>query len=203
MRLLWVVPAITGMLLIPLGAMALNTGPALGFPDLPDLPIPGLFHDPARERLADSTTPTREATITPAGDTSVPIRVVTTGKATLVLVPVKVNGRGPFDFVLDTGASTSTVDRTLVRRLRLPRTGETARVRGVTGEAVVPVVRLRAWTVGGQPLVGRSLTVTDLGDPTVFGLLGSDELRGFGRITVDYQRKRLVLRQSSKSRSGG
>lgn len=188
------------MLLVPLGAIALNAGPPL---DLPDLPVPGLFHDPGRQRLADSTTPTQQTTVTPAGDTSVPIRVVTTGKATLVLVPVEVNGRGPFDFVLDTGASTSTVDRTLVRRLRLPSTGETARVRGVTGESVVPVVRLRAWTVGGQPLAGRSLTVTDLGDPTVFGLLGSDELRRFGRITVDYQRKRLVLRQSPKSRSKG
>ncbi|WP_160146877.1 retropepsin-like aspartic protease [Thermomonospora echinospora] len=125
---------------------------------------------------------------------AVRLRVIVEDGATLVLVPLRVNGRGPFEFILDTGASTSTVDRRLVGWLGLPRTGETARVTGVTGSAVVPVVKLADWTLGGRPLRGRRLTVTDIGDDRVAGLLGSDELRRFGAVTVDFRRQRLVLR---------
>jgi predicted aspartyl protease len=130
------------------------------------------------------------------GEISVPIDVMVNAGSTLVLVPIEINGRGPYKFILDTGAATSTVDEDLVRKLRLPATGETARVTGVTGSSVVPLVRVREWTVGGQRLRGRELTVTDLGDLRAYGLLGSDELRRFGRVAVDYRRERLVLRDT-------
>ncbi|MFC7732952.1 retropepsin-like aspartic protease [Actinomadura keratinilytica] len=125
--------------------------------------------------------------------TTVPLRILTRDGATIVLVPVTVNGFGPYDFILDTGASSSSVDRRLVDRIGLPGTGESARVRGVGGSTVAPLVRVRDWRVGGRPLRGRSLVVTDVGDDRVAGLLGSDELRRFGVITVDYARARLVL----------
>ncbi len=135
------------------------------------------------------------------GEVSVPIEVTTTEGETMVLVPVKVNGRGPYDFVLDTGASSSTVSQSLMRRLRLPRTGGTAHVRGVAGATVVPLVRVNRWTIGGQRLHGRNLPVLDLGGDfgagQVSGLLGSDELRRFGAVRLDYKRHRLVLRASS------
>jgi hypothetical protein len=35
----------------------------------------------------------------------------------LILVPTSVNGRGPFDFILDTGAGTSLVSLDLARQL--------------------------------------------------------------------------------------
>lgn len=189
MRFLWVVPGMVGVLLVSIGVIALRAGSELSGSSL--------------RRTAELVAPAERAVRTPAGEISIPIRVVTTGRATLVMVPVRVNGRGPFEFVLDTGASTSTVDRTLERRLTLPRTGETARVRGVTGTSTVPIVRLRGWTLGGQTLAGRTLTVTNMGQPGVSGLLGSDELRRFGRIAIDYQRKRLVLRDRADSRTGG
>ncbi|GAA4098498.1 MULTISPECIES: retropepsin-like aspartic protease [Actinomadura] len=125
--------------------------------------------------------------------TTVPLRILTRDGATIVLVPVTVNGYGPYDFILDTGASSSSVDRRLVDRIGLPDTGESARVRGVGGSTVAPLVRVGDWRVGGRPLHGRSLVVTDVGDDRVAGLLGSDELRRFGVITVDYARARLVL----------
>jgi predicted aspartyl protease len=135
---------------------------------------------------------------TKPGEVSVPIKVITTQGETMVLVPVKVNGRGPYNFVLDTGASSSTVSRTLARRLHLPKTGNTAHLRGVTGSAVVPLVTVNRWTVGGQRLHGRSLPVIDLGGDfgvgQVGGLLGSDELRRFGAVQLDYKHHQLVLR---------
>jgi predicted aspartyl protease len=128
----------------------------------------------------------------------VPIQVINSGSGTVVLVPVKVNGRGPYDFVLDTGASSSTIDRSLSRRLRLCKTGENAQISGVAGDTVAPVVAVRRWTLGGLRLHGRDLPALDLGsDPgvgQVNGLLGSDELRRFGAVRIDYNNRSLVLR---------
>jgi len=124
---------------------------------------------------------------------TVPLRIINRDGATIVLVPVSVNGYGPYEFILDTGASSSSVDRRLADRLGLPETGQSANVRGVGGTTVAPMVRLREWRVGGRPLRSRTLVVTDVGDDRVSGLLGSDELRRFGKVTVDYSRQRLVL----------
>lgn len=125
---------------------------------------------------------------------SLPMRVVHSGDGTLVFVPVRVNGMGPYEFVLDTGSSNSSVDRSLVRRLGLPRTGLQHRVQGVTGSGTVPVVKVRSWTIGGVPLQAKSLAVVDLG-MGVAGLLGSDELRRFGSVTLDFQHDRITFAQ--------
>ncbi|MEV0408384.1 retropepsin-like aspartic protease [Actinoallomurus sp. NPDC050550] len=124
---------------------------------------------------------------------SLPMRVINSGDGTLVFVPVRVNGRGPYEFVLDTGSSNSSVDRSLVRRLGLPRTGQQHRVQGVTGSGTVPIVKVRQWTIGGIPLRAHSLAVVDLG-MGVSGLLGSDELRRFSSVTLDFQHDRIDFR---------
>jgi hypothetical protein len=192
-KTLWVTSALAGALLLGLSGCAIRPGPGVA---------------PSKETRRESSSPksakagrSSSARVTRilAGETSIPVRVTIDHGATLVMVPVKVNGRGPFQFILDTGASTSTLDRSLLRRLKLPRTGQTARIQGVTGRATVPVVRVRSWTLGGQSLNSRALTVINMGDPDIAGLLGSDELRRFGRITVDFQQRRLILRRLTRS----
>ena len=125
---------------------------------------------------------------------SLPMRVVTNSGGTLVFVPVRVNGHGPYEFVLDTGSSNSSVDRSLVRRLDLPRTGQQHRVQGVTGSGTVPIVRVQHWTLGGVPLRASSLAVVDLG-MNVSGLLGSDELRHFDSVTLDFAHGKVWFRR--------
>lgn len=125
---------------------------------------------------------------------TLPMRVVRGNGGTLVYVPMKVNGHGPYEFVLDTGSSNSSVDRSLVRRLGLPRTGQQHPVQGVTGSGVVPVVRVRHWTLGGVPMHGTSLSVVDLGIG-VAGLLGSDELCRFGNVTLDFRSNKLIIQR--------
>jgi predicted aspartyl protease len=140
-------------------------------------------------------TPTPTPTPTPTGQLSrvtLPMRVVRGNGGTLLYVPMRVNGHGPYEFVLDTGSSNSSVDRSLVRALGLPRTGQMHPVQGVTGTGLVPVVKVRRWTLGGMPMHGSSLSVVDLGIG-VGGLLGSDELCRFGDVTLDFQHSRLVI----------
>lgn len=125
---------------------------------------------------------------------TLPMRVVRGNGGTLVYVPMKVNGHGPYEFVLDTGSSNSSVDRSLVRRLGLPRTGQQHPVQGVTGSGMVPVVQVRHWTLGGVAMHGTSLSVVDLGIG-VGGLLGSDELCRFGNVVLDFRHDRLVIQR--------
>jgi predicted aspartyl protease len=125
---------------------------------------------------------------------TLPMRVVRGNGGTLVYVPMRVNGHGPYEFVLDTGSSNSSVDRSLVRRLGLPHTGQQHPVQGVTGSGVVPVVRVHRWTLGGLPMHGTSLSVVDLGIG-VGGLLGSDELCRFGNVLMDFKHNKLVIQR--------
>ena len=180
MRARWAAPVLVGALF--LGLSGFETEPATSVVA-------------ARGELAFAARPAAGRV---NGPVTVPIRVVTERGATIVFVQVMVNGRGPFDFILDTGASSSSVDRSLVQRLQLPMTGATAYVQGIAGEALAPIVRVRAWTVGGQALRSRAMPVFELGDTRVAGLLGSDELRRFGAVTVDYRRQRLILHNTGR-----
>jgi predicted aspartyl protease len=177
MRARWAAPVLVG-------ALALGIG---GYTTEPAYSVVSVLGDSRMAR------PPR-----PEGGFTVPIRVVTERNATIVFVQVMVNGRGPYDFILDTGASSSSVDRSLVQELQLPPTGTTAHVQGIAGEALAPVVRVRTWSLGGQTLRARAMPVFELGDSRVAGLLGSDELRRFGAVTVDYRRQRLTLHHTGR-----
>lgn len=145
------------------------------------------------ERTAD---PVFELETTPSpakkGEIALEIDVVNRGGGAVVLVPVKIGGRGPYDFILDTGASTSAVDARLAKRLKLARTGETAPISGVTGTADLPLVRVPAWTVGRAKLKPAAVPVIELSG-AAFGLLGADQLRRFGAVRIDFTHERLIL----------
>lgn len=127
---------------------------------------------------------------------TVPMKVLSHGKATLEIVPVTIGGHGPYDFILDTGSAVSSVDRRLVTKLHLKQTGTTKQVRGVASTTKVPLVQIRSWKVGKVSLAPERLTAIDLsktaGGP-LDGLLGSDQLKRFGTASVDFQHHELRL----------
>ncbi|MER7407894.1 retropepsin-like aspartic protease [Streptomyces sp. NPDC000070] len=115
----------------------------------------------------------------------------------MVLASVSIHSQGRFSFVLDTGASVSAVDDDLARKLDLPWTGEREPISGVIGQDTVRLVDLRDWEVGEVRLPPTEAIVVDLDAPhregPIEGLLGSDVLSDFGRITVDYDKEALQL----------
>jgi aspartyl protease len=129
---------------------------------------------------------------------TVPLQVVKNGDRTLALVPITIKGHGPFRFALDTGASSSAVDRGLAHQLRLQNTGDTIDLSGVTGSATVSVVLVRHWKVGDVGLPTQRLAALDLGPARngqhLDGLLGSDVLNDYASVTVDYDDETLTLR---------
>ncbi|GEM_PF-3508866 len=171
--------------------------------------VDGLLGSDVMSRLSALTVDYRagRATLAP-----VPARRGRDGVARLVVVralgevaafaPVRVDGRGPFPFVVDTGASTSAISSSLAGRLHLGVASRHVRVGGVHCPATASVVSVHRWDVGSVPLASHHLIsisfpalprrrgVTRRG---LAGLVGSDVLSRFGTVTIDYAHGRLLL----------
>jgi predicted aspartyl protease len=137
---------------------------------------------------------------------SVPLRVMRAGGSVIVMVAVTLQGQGPYDFVLDTGASRSVVDQQLADDLGLQQVAAVPQVTGVTGPAQATVVRVADWSVGDVTLPSGVVAAIDLQltdsnaaqqllGRRLYGLLGSDVLSSFGVVSIDYDQQTLGLGQ--------
>ncbi len=117
------------------------------------------------------------------------------GGTAMILVPVTIDGQGPYDFALDTGAGITLIDTQLADNLQLPVTGNSAQVAGVGGTQDVTPVHVDAWNAGTIALPAANIGRTGLGSfkqgSGVRGLLGSDILSSFGKITINYDTGQL------------
>ena len=119
------------------------------------------------------------------------------GEAALV-VPVRINGAGPFDFVLDTGATVTCLDDALAAQLALPEVkGVIGTGAGIGGQGRLRLVRIDSLQIGGITAHELEACVVDLGNLEglgleLHGLVGLNVLREF-RVTLDFQRNVLTL----------
>ncbi|MHB1132729.1 MAG: retropepsin-like aspartic protease, partial [Chloroflexota bacterium] len=117
----------------------------------------------------------------------------------LVLVPVYIDGQGPYEFALDTGASRSLVDEDLADELNLRTVGRAQPVLGVFGAGEARLVAVDDWRLGEVDLPASRAVTLDLPGPSrgqgLRGLLGSDMLATFGAVTIDYEAEVLILGQ--------
>ncbi len=141
---------------------------------------------------------------TPRGEQTIKIEVVATSarpsRQTLALVPVFIDGHGPFPFALDTGASRSLISPALATQLHLPARGSAGMLQGVTGTASAENFAVAAWRAGSVTLPASLIAA--VGSATAggvtkphgpLGLLGSDVLSRYGKIAIDYDKGLLVL----------
>jgi predicted aspartyl protease len=145
---------------------------------------------------SDTTAPTASGTaaVGPVNPTASPkpkqtqvkLRVLKKGGATIALADVRINGQA-FVFVVDTGATSTLVDKTVATALKLVPTGKSVPISGVAGSGVAQTVRVTNWSVGDSKLPASNLvTLSGGGIGGTAGLLGSDVLSRFGKITIDY-----------------
>jgi hypothetical protein len=119
-----------------------------------------------------------------------------------IWAPVYLDGKGPFRLVLDTGANHSAVVERVAEALGdAARTRSTARVRGVTGTAIVPIVRVNELVVGDllQSPVRLPVVLDVFGGAD--GVLGSDGLHD-KRIVIDFKRDSISIKRSRRERPG-
>ena len=125
------------------------------------------------------------------------LTVIKHGKQVLALVPVTINGKGPFTFALDTGASRSLMDSAVAKRLQVEKKGSAGKIAGVNAVKKAALVRVTSWRVGQVKLPPTTIVSTNLPFGNAWagiqGLLGSDMLSGFDVVTIDYGKQQLRL----------
>lgn len=115
-----------------------------------------------------------------------------------LVVPVRINGAGPFDFALDTGATLTCLDRALADSLSLPDVQGIQGVgAGIGGGGRVRLVRIDSLATGNARAEDLSACVVDLSDiqamgVEIDGLLGLNFVKEF-RVTLDFDRNIMTL----------
>lgn len=108
---------------------------------------------------------------------------MTPGITRHLLVPVFVNGKGPYNFMLDTSADTSAVYAWFASQQQLP-SGKTATISGATSDIEETTTRVESLSLDGRAL--HHLDVDTIPDRTdgvkIAGIVGADLL--MERLTV-------------------
>jgi predicted aspartyl protease len=111
-------------------------------------------------------------------------------------VPVSIGDRGPWAFIVDTGAERTVVSRELAGVLGLPA-GADVRVTAMTGTSTVGTVivpKLSVSTISQATIQAPALQSRHLG---AVGMLGIDALQGHS-VAIDFDKKQMKLRPSRR-----
>lgn len=119
-----------------------------------------------------------------------------------IWAPVKINGKGPFRLVLDTGANNSAVLPRVADSLGIPLAGsKVVRVHGVTGSALVSSIKVDKLEMGDLLIDGTRLPVVQDVFGGADGVLGSEGLAD-KRIFIDFRRDHIEIMRSKGQRAG-
>lgn len=111
-------------------------------------------------------------------------------------VPVFLDRRGPFQFVVDTGANRTVIGTETAARCSLMGDGSTP-VHGIVGSQPAPLVRVPRLRVGQVQSFNLSLPILPRASLGADGLLGIDVLKG-RRIRLNFARNTFEVGPSGK-----
>lgn len=112
-----------------------------------------------------------------------------------VVTSVMIDGRGPFRFIIDTGANESTISPKLAVALGLaPSAAKAIQVAGVTGTAIVPSVPVASLRAGALLIAHSQLPV--ISSPVMAGADGILGAAGLSQdsLLVDFLHNTVVIR---------
>jgi len=113
------------------------------------------------------------------------------------IVELSINGEGPFPFVFDTGADELFIQKSLVDKLALEKTG-TGRIGSPLGEGFdADLVTIDQLSVGGATLHSVEAFVNTLPPQAlggeVWGVIGPYAFKDYGRVSFDFKNKQLEI----------
>ena len=111
-------------------------------------------------------------------------------------VPVSVEGRGPYSFIVDTGAERTVIARELAQVLELGD-GVKARMHSMSEVSQVQTVIIRALRVGGRSVRDIHAPALERRNIGAEGILGVDSLQS-QRVSFDFARQEMSVMPSRK-----
>jgi len=118
-----------------------------------------------------------------------------------VWVPVFINDQGPFRLVLDSGANRSAVIEAVARRLGIPLDQSSpVLLRGVTGSAIAPTIRVDSVSVGDLYVGPAVLPIVNDAFGGAEGLLGTQGMED-KRIFIDFRNDFINVSRSRNRRA--
>jgi predicted aspartyl protease len=115
---------------------------------------------------------------------------------TRMTVAVNIDGRGPFRFVVDTGAERTVIARELARQLSLDP-GRTVTVHSMTEVSRIPTVIIPGLSFGTRTVNGINAPALAQGNLGAAGMLGVDSLQ-MSRVEFDFERKEMTISPSRR-----
>lgn len=112
-------------------------------------------------------------------------------------VAVQIDGKGPFRFVVDTGADRTVIADDVALALGLPR-GRLVNVEGILRTIQTDTVEIGAMTFGPFTLANFAAPVLTRASLQADGYLGLDAV-GQGRVTLDFKGGRLLVEEPRPS----
>jgi hypothetical protein len=114
-----------------------------------------------------------------------------------IWAPVRIDGKGPYRLVLDTGASRSAVTQRVVDDAGLTVRAKPVQLRGVTGAAIVTAVDARSLEFGDLLIENAVMPVVADAFGGADGVLGSEGLAD-KRIEIEFARDRIRIARSRR-----
>jgi predicted aspartyl protease len=114
---------------------------------------------------------------------------------TRMTVAVRVNGHGPYQFLVDSGADTSAVGLHIARELQLP-VGTPVVLHGMTASAEVDRVLVEELSLGQSSIHNLEVPALREGDLGGDGMIGIDALVG-QRLMMDFE-KRVIKAEDAR-----
>ncbi len=111
-------------------------------------------------------------------------------------VAVRIEGHGPYRFVVDSGADTSVVGSNIARMLRLAAT-DPARLHGMTASALVDRVAVAQLQVGDSTISDLQLPVLREDDLGGQGMIGIDALVE-QRLMMDFDKRLITIEDARR-----
>ena len=121
----------------------------------------------------------------------------------LIVIPVRINQSGPFDFMVDTGSQVTVIDPSLAAELSLKAQGRVGLVSVASfaqaSATVLDTLEADSKVVEKSPAIVQDLRQIQSADPRIRGVLGESFLAHFD-LLVDYGHKLLCLDETSAMR---
>jgi len=115
---------------------------------------------------------------------------------TRLSVEAHINGHGPYQFIVDSGADTSVVGLSIARDLQLPL-GTPVVLNGMTERSIVDRVKVDSLTLGPTTIETLQLPALNEDDIGGQGMIGIDALVR-QRIRMDFEKRQITVEDASK-----